>query len=162
METKTEKMPFVPHVSALMEGTKAPDFEALNQRGEMIRLHDLKGKKVVLYFYPKDSTPGCTLQACNLNKHLDELTKAGFVVIGISPDSLKSHLRFTEKFNLKFHLLLDEEKKIIKAYDVWGKKRFMGRVFEGVIRNTFVIDEEGIISKIIRDVKTTNHANQIM
>lgn len=146
----------------LKEGEKAPDFKAKDQTGKNVQLSDFKGKKVVLYFYPKDDTPGCTNQACNLRDNYTRLKKQGYVIIGVSADEEKKHLKFTKKYDLPFPLLVDTEKKIITDYDVWGEKHFMGRTFDGIVRTTFVIDENGIIEKIIRDVKTKNHAEQIL
>lgn len=143
-------------------GDKAPDFNTTNQDGAAISLKDFKGKKVVLYFYPKDNTPGCTTQACNLTDNYDLLLKRGYEVLGVSADSAKSHQKFIEKFNLPFSLLMDEDKKIINDYGVWGEKKFMGRIYDGIHRMTFVIDEEGIIADIIEKVKTKDHTAQIL
>ncbi|HSH65797.1 MAG TPA: thioredoxin-dependent thiol peroxidase [Bacteroidia bacterium] len=146
----------------LKEGEKAPDFKAKDQTGKEVQLADFKGKKVVLYFYPKDDTPGCTTQACNLRDNYTQLKKKGYVIIGVSADEEKKHIKFTKKYNLPFQLLADVDKKIITAYDVWGEKHFMGRIFDGIIRTTFLIDENGVIEKIIRDVKTKNHSEQLL
>lgn len=143
-------------------GDKAPDFNTTNQDGEAISLRDFKGKKVVLYFYPKDNTPGCTTQACNLTDNYEMLLKKGYEVLGVSADSAKSHKKFIEKFNLPFSLLMDEDKKIINDYGVWGEKKFMGRIYDGIHRMTFIIDEEGIITDIIEKVKTKDHTAQIL
>lgn len=143
-------------------GDKAPDFNTTNQDGEAISLRDFKGKKVVLYFYPKDNTPGCTTQACNLTDNYEMLLKKGYEVLGVSADSAKSHKKFIEKFNLPFSLLMDEDKKIINDYGVWGEKKFMGRIYDGIHRMTFIIDEEGIIADIIEKVKTKDHTAQIL
>lgn len=145
----------------LKEGEQAPEFKAMNQEGEIVQLADFKGKKVVLYFYPKDDTPGCTNQACNLRDNYALLKKKGYVVLGVSADEAKKHVKFIKKYNLPFQLLADVDKKIITAYDVWGEKHFMGRTFDGIVRTTFVIDENGIIEKIIKDVNTKNHTEQI-
>jgi len=139
----------------------APDFKGLNQHGNEIKLSDFKGKKVILYFYPKDDTPGCTAEACSLRDGLVELNGLNMDVVGVSADSVQSHKKFAEKYNLPFHLISDPEKDIIKAYDVWGKKQFMGKVFDGLIRTTFIIDENGNISHVIKDVNTKDHARQI-
>ncbi len=146
----------------LKEGEKAPDFKARDQTGKEIQLADFKGKKVVLYFYPKDDTPSCTNQACNLRDNYALLKKKGYVVVGVSADEEKKHVKFTKKYELPFQLLADVDKKIITAYDVWGEKQFMGRIFDGIVRTTFVIDEKGVIEKIIKDVKTKNHTEQIL
>lgn len=146
----------------LSEGEKAPEFFGNNQNGEQISLIDFKGKKVVLYFYPKDNTPGCTAQACNLSENIQDLEKRGYIVLGVSPDNEKSHLKFIDKYNLPFDLIVDETKSICKLYGVWGKKKFMGREYEGVHRTTFVINKEGNIEKIITKVDTKNHTDQIL
>ena len=146
----------------LKEGQKAPIFSAKNQNGNNISLTQFLGKKVVLYFYPKDNTPGCTAQACNLSENIDNLKKNGFIVLGVSPDSEKSHLKFTSKYNLSFDLIVDESKSICKLYGVWGPKKFMGREYDGVHRTTFLIDENGLIDKIITKVNTKNHTEQIL
>ncbi|MEC8537701.1 MAG: thioredoxin-dependent thiol peroxidase [Bacteroidota bacterium] len=146
----------------LKEGQKAPVFSAKNQNGNNISLTQFLGKKVVLYFYPKDNTPGCTAQACNLSENIDNLKKNGFIVLGVSPDSEKSHLKFISKYNLSFDLIVDESKSICKLYGVWGPKKFMGREYDGVHRTTFLIDENGLIDKIITKVNTKNHTEQIL
>ncbi len=146
----------------LKEGDPAPDFQATIETGETVSLSDYKGKKLVLFFYPKDLTPGCTAEACNLRDHYQELKNAGYELLGVSPDSEKSHQKFIEKKNLPFHLLADTDKTVANAYGVWGPKKFMGRSYEGIHRTTFIIDEEGKIEKIITKVKTKNHAEQIL
>ena len=146
----------------LKEGDKAPEFSGLNQNEETIKLSDFKGKKIILFFYPKDMTPGCTAQACNLGENYDSLIKDGFEVIGVSADSVKRHVKFTEKYSLPFNLIADEEKEIIKQYGVWGLKKFMGREYDGIHRETFIINEEGIIEKIILKVKTKTHTAQVL
>jgi thioredoxin-dependent peroxiredoxin len=145
----------------LKEGMKAPGFEGIDQNGRFIKLSDFTGKKVVLYFYPKDNTPGCTAEACNLQDNLDSFLKKGFVVIGVSPDTEKSHKGFASKYSLKFSLIADTEKKILDDYGVWGEKKLYGRSYMGVIRTTFIIDEKGIIEKIITKVDTSGHTKQI-
>jgi len=145
----------------LKEGMKAPVFEGIDQTGKVIKLSDFKGKKVVLYFYPKDDTPGCTAEACNLRDNWDSFLKKGFTVIGVSPDSEKSHKGFAEKFSLPFPLIADLSKKIVNDYGVWGEKKMYGRSYLGVIRTTFIIDEKGIIEKIINKVDTGEHTKQI-
>ncbi|MBP7850508.1 MAG: thioredoxin-dependent thiol peroxidase [Lentimicrobiaceae bacterium] len=146
----------------LTAGQPAPYFEGVDQHGQTIRLSDLQGKKLVLYFYPKDDTPGCTAQACNLRDNYQELLDVGYHVIGISPDPQKSHLKFIEKYQLPFPLIADTEKKILQDYGVWGPKKFMGRAYDGVHRTTFVVDERGVILDVIAKVDTKNHADQII
>jgi thioredoxin-dependent peroxiredoxin len=145
----------------MKEGDYAPDFTGRDQNGNAISLKDFKGKKVVLYFYPKDSTPGCTQEACNIRDNYSEFLIKGYVVIGVSADDEKSHRKFIEKFQLPFSLIADTDRSIIKVYGVWGRKKFMGREFEGIIRTTFIINEKGIVEKIISKVDTKNHASQI-
>ena len=149
-------------MNQLSVGQKAPQFSAKNQNGKLISLLDLKGKKVVLYFYPKDNTPGCTAQACNLTENIDLLKKEGYIVLGVSPDGEKSHNKFIDKYNLQFDLLVDEDKKLCNTYGVWGRKKFMGREYDGVHRTTFIIDENGIIDSIINKVETKRHSQQIL
>ena len=146
----------------LSEGDKAPDFFGNNQHGNQISLVDFQQKKVILYFYPKDNTPGCTAQACNLTENIKEFKNKGYEILGVSPDNQKSHLKFSEKYNLSFDLIVDDTKSICKLYGVWGKKKFMGREYEGVHRTTFIINEEQKIEKIITKVDTKNHTNQIL
>ncbi len=146
----------------LKEGDKAPAFEGINQDGNTIRLSDLKGKKVILYFYPKDDTPGCTAEACSLRDSHSELAERGFEVIGVSPDNEKSHIKFKSKYNLPYNLISDTEKKILKDYGAWGEKNMYGKIVEGVLRTTFIIDEEGVIEKIFTKVDTKEHARQIL
>jgi len=146
----------------LAEGMKAPDFSGKDQSGNAISLKDLQGRKVILYFYPKDNTPGCTTESCNLRDNYRELIKKGFEVIGVSADSEKSHQNFIDKYNLPFNLISDSDKEILKAYGAWGLKKLYGKVYEGILRKTFVIDEQGVILKIINKVDTKNHTNQIL
>jgi len=146
----------------LSKGVKAPSFEGINQDGKTIRLKDFNGKKVILYFYPKDDTPGCTAEACNLRDNYQSWINKGFEVIGISPDNEKSHNKFREKYNLPFNLLADPDKRILKAYGAWGTKKMYGRSYEGVLRTTYVIDEEGIIEEVLSKVDTKNHTSQIL
>lgn len=149
-------------MSKLKIGDKAPDFKGLNQNGEQVALSDYKGKKLVIYFYPKDLTPGCTAQACNLKENYDELKQKGFEILGVSADNEARHLKFIEKYELPFALLADTDHEVIKSFGVWGPKKFMGKEYEGIIRTTFVIDENGIIEHIIEKVKTKNHTEQIL
>ncbi len=146
----------------LKVGDKAPDFNLPGSDGKIYSLNDFRGKKLILYFYPKDMTPGCTTQACNLNENLSRLTKEGYTVVGISPDSVKSHQKFIEKHHLGFLLLSDENKEAVNAYGVWGPKKFMGRTYEGIHRTTFIINEDGIISGIIDKPKVKEHAEEIL
>ncbi|EAZ79081.1 thioredoxin-dependent thiol peroxidase [Algoriphagus machipongonensis] len=143
-------------------GQMAPDFEAKIESGETIKLSDYRGKKVVLYFYPKDNTPGCTAQACNLRDNYEALQKAGYVVLGISSDAEKSHQKFIEKQSLPFSLIADPEKKVHELYGTWVEKSMYGRKYMGTARTTFVIDEEGKIAEIISKVKTKEHTAQIL
>lgn len=145
----------------LKEGQKAPDFEGTDQDGRKVKLSGFRGKKVILYFYPKDNTPGCTNEACNLRDNYKDLQKKGFTVIGVSPDSEKSHKGFTEKYSLPFPLIADTDKKILGLYGAYGEKKMYGKTVTGVLRSTFIIDEQGKIEKIISKVDTAAHAEQI-
>ncbi|MCH7409852.1 thioredoxin-dependent thiol peroxidase [Belliella sp. DSM 111904] len=147
---------------SLEEGNVAPDFESIDQDGNPIKLSDFKGKKVILYFYPKDNTPGCTAQACDLRDNYEALQKAGYVVLGISSDSAKSHQKFIEKQSLPFTLIADEDKSVHEAYGTWVEKSMYGRKYMGTARTTFVIDEDGKIEEIIDKVKTKEHTKQIL
>lgn len=146
----------------LQVGDTAPNFEVADQEGKLIRLSDFRGKKVVLYFYPKDNTPGCTAQACNLRDNYELLQKQGFVVLGVSSDGEKSHQKFITKFQLPFSLLADTEQKVATAYGVWVEKSMYGRTYMGTARTTFVIDEQGQITEIISKVDTKNHVAQLI
>jgi len=145
----------------LKEGMKAPTFEGIDQNGNVIKLKDYTGKKVVLYFYPKDDTPTCTVQACNLRDNYKELLKENYLVLGVSPDTSKSHKKFAKKFSLPFPLIADPDKKIINEYKVWGEKTLFGRDYMGVLRTTFVIDGKGRIERIISKVESSDHTRQI-
>ncbi len=149
-------------MAVLKEGSKAPAFKAPDQNGNMVSLSDFKGKKLILYFYPKDDTPGCTSQACNLKDNYTDLIKKGFQVVGVSVDSVKSHKKFEEKYELPFPLISDEEKKIVDKYNLWGEKKFMGRTYMGTTRTTFLIDETGVIRKIIAKPDTKNHTEEVL
>lgn len=149
-------------MAVLKEGSKAPAFKAPDQNGNMVSLSDFKGKKVILYFYPKDDTPGCTAQACNLKDNYKTLIDKGFQVVGVSVDSVKSHKKFEEKYELPFPLIADEEKKIVDKYNLWGEKKFMGRTYMGTTRTTFLIDEQGVIRKIIAKPDTKNHTAEVL
>ncbi|HYG37160.1 MAG TPA: thioredoxin-dependent thiol peroxidase [Cytophagales bacterium] len=147
---------------ALNIGDKAPDFQGKDQDGNSIKLSDFKGRKVVLYFYPKDDTPGCTAQACNLRDNDAALKKAGYQVIGVSSDPEKAHKKFIEKYGLPFPLVADTDKSINEAYGVWVEKSMYGRKYMGTARTTFIIDENGVITDIISKVDTKEHTSQIL
>lgn len=146
----------------LKEGDKAPAFTAKDQDGNKVSLKDFTGKKVVLYFYPEDNTPTCTVQACNLRDNMGILNQHGFTVLGVSPDDENSHKKFIEKQSLPFTLLADPEHKIIEKYGVWGEKNMYGKKYMGLLRTTFIIDENGIIKKIFRKPKSKEHAQEIL
>jgi peroxiredoxin Q/BCP len=146
----------------LVEGIAAPSFSGINQNRETISLAGFKGKKLILYFYPKDDTPGCTAEACNLNDNYEFWLSKGYEVVGISPDGEASHAKFVKKYGLKFNLIADTAKEILKAYGVWGEKVNYGKTYMGVIRTTFVINEQGVIEKIFKKVDTKEHTNQII
>ena len=149
-------------MTTLKSGDKAPVFKGKDQNGQAISLSDFKGKKLILYFYPKDNTPGCTAQACNLRDNYEELLKKGYAVIGVSADNEASHQKFIGKHNLPFPLIADTNKEILKSYEVWGPKKFMGRTYDGIHRTTFVIDENGTIEDVVEKVNTKNHTSQII
>lgn len=146
----------------LKTGDKAPEFEAKDQNGNPVKLSDYRGKKVVLYFYPKDDTPGCTAEACNFRDNYSELQSKGYEIIGVSADDEKKHQKFINKHDLPFTLIADTDKEVINAFGVWGKKKFMGREYDGIHRETFVIDEEGKIEQVIEKVKTKDATAQIL
>ena len=148
-------------MNALKEGDSAPDFSGTDQNGNPIKLNDFSGKKLILYFYPKDDTPGCTKEACNLRDNYNELKNNDFEVIGVSADNSAKHLKFIDKYDLPFSLIADTEKSVINAYQCWGLKKFMGREYEGILRKTFVIENNTIV-KIFEKVKTADHFQQIM
>lgn len=145
----------------LREGDKAPAFRGKDQNGNEIALDQFKGKKLVLYFYPKDDTPGCTAEACNIRDNYQDFLAKGYAVLGVSADNEISHQKFISKYNLPFPLIADPDKKIIKAYGAWGEKSRYGKTYMGIIRKTFVISEEGFVEKIIEKVKTKDHSRQI-
>ncbi len=149
-------------MSKFAAGDKAPMFEGVNQEGKKISLNDFKGKKLILYFYPKDDTPGCTAESCNLNENYEMWLKKGYEVVGVSPDSEKSHLKFIGKFGLKFNLIADIEHEILEAYGAWGEKSMYGKSYMGVLRTTYIIDENGIIKGVFEKVDTKNHTSQII
>lgn len=146
----------------LKTGEEAPLFSGLDQNGEKVSLNDYKGKKLVLYFYPKDNTPGCTAQACNLRDNESILTEKGISVIGVSADSVPSHSKFSEKYALNFPIIADTDKVILNQYGVWGEKKFMGKTYDGIHRTTFIIDEEQKILAIIKKPNTKNHTEEIL
>jgi peroxiredoxin Q/BCP len=146
----------------LKKGDKAPYFKGVDQNNNEISLDDFKGRKLILYFYPKDNTPGCTAEACDLRDNYNLWLEKGYSVVGVSPDIIKSHQKFAEKYNLPFPLISDPDKEILKAYGVWGLKKNYGREYEGVFRTTFIIDEEGIITDVFKKVKTKEHTKQIL
>ena len=149
-------------MSKFVAGDKAPLFEGVNQNGKKISLNDFKGKKLILYFYPKDNTPGCTAESCNLNENYEMWLKKGYDVVGVSPDDEKSHVKFIDKFGLKFNLIADTNHEILEAYGAWGEKSMYGKNYMGVLRTTYVINESGIIDAVFEKVDTKNHTNQII
>ncbi len=146
----------------LSVGDPAPEINSVNQNGEPVKLSDYQGKKIVLYFYPKDNTPGCTAESCNLRDNYEKLQKQGYVVLGVSSDSEKSHQKFIDKHDLPFDLIADTDKSVHEAFGTWALKKFMGREYMGTVRTTFVIDEDGKIAEIIEKVKTKDHTAQIL
>ena len=149
-------------MTALKAGDKAPDFKSTNQNGNTVNLSDFTGKKLVLFFYPKASTPGCTLEACNLSDNYSRFKAAGYAILGVSADSAKRQLNFKNKYGFPYDLLADEDKSVIEAYGVWGPKKFMGREYDGIHRTTFLIDENCKVERVISKVKTIYHAAQIL
>jgi peroxiredoxin Q/BCP len=149
-------------MSKIKIGDKAPDFKGIDQNGKIIASKDLKGKKVILYFYPKDDTPGCTAESCNLRDNYQALLKIGYAVLGVSADNEKSHKKFADKYELPFPLIADTEKEILESYDAWGEKSMYGKKYMGIIRKTYVIDEKGNIERIFDKVDTKNHTEQIL
>ncbi|MDA7694427.1 thioredoxin-dependent thiol peroxidase [Flavobacteriaceae bacterium] len=146
----------------LQVGESVPHFSVVDDRGNMQSLSDYTGQKVVVFFYPKANTPGCTAEACDLRDHYKELQDAGYALLGVSADSVKKQRNFSEKFDFPFPLLADENKEVINAFGVWGPKKFMGKEYDGIHRKTFIIDEEGTVSRVIDKVKTKEHASQIL
>ena len=149
-------------MTTLQAGDTAPDFSGTTETGATVSLGDFAGKKLVLFFYPKDDTPGCTAAACSLRDHYQELKDAGFALLGVSPDPAKKHQKFIDKYEFPFSLLADESHEVMNAYGVWGRKKFMGREYDGVIRTTFVIDEQGKIMHVFNKVKTKEHGKQVL
>ena len=144
------------------EGAPAPDFELTSDSGDVVKLSSLRGKQVVLYFYPKDDTPGCTTQACGIRDAYGEFERAGAVVLGVSPDNEKSHVKFKKKFELPFTLLADTDHAVSEAYGVWGEKSYMGKHYMGIDRSTFVIGSDGNVKKVMRKVKPATHADDVL
>ena len=149
-------------ITTLEKGDKAPDFSGYVEEDKKVQLSDFAGQKLILFFYPKDDTPGCTKEACNLRDNYKDLKEKGFQLLGVSPDKLAKHAKFKEKYDLPFPLLADPELETIKAYGVWGLKKFMGREYDGLHRTTFIIDENGNIEAVIKKVKTKDHTAQIL
>lgn len=149
-------------MTTLKKGDKAPNFSGFDQDNKLHQLEDYKGKKLVVFFYPKANTPGCTAEACDLRDNFERFQANNYALLGVSADSGKAQLKFKEKFNFPFPLIADEEKTVIQAFGVWGPKKFMGREYDGIHRTTFVIDEAGFIEEVITDVKTKAHASQIL
>ena len=147
---------------ALQEGDKAPNFKGKDQNGNTVQLSDFKGKKLILFIYPEDDTPNCTATACNLRDNYRELLKRGFAIVGVSANDQRSHQRFADKYNLPFPLIADTNRKVLEAYDAWGEKNMYGKIIVGIIRKTYVIDEQGRIQKIFKRVKADQHTNQIL
>ena len=149
-------------MTALKVGDKAPNFTSKDQNGNVISLNDYKGKKLVLFFYPKASTPGCTIEACDLRDNYERFQSLGYDILGVSADSEKRQTNFRNKYKFPYPLLADEDKTVINAFEVWGSKKFMGRTYDGIHRTTFIIDENGMIEDVILKVKTKAHTNQIL
>lgn len=154
--------PFTAHQTSLVAGLRAPYFEGRDQNGNLVSSEALKGKTIILYFYPKDDTPGCTAQACSLRDEYQHLSNKNYAVVGVSADSESSHAKFADKYHLPFPLIADTDMHIIKAYDVWGAKQLMGKRYDGIVRTTFVINAEGVITEVINKVNTDQHAQQIL
>lgn len=149
-------------MKTLQVGDKVPQFTVMDQDGNAVSNTDFAGKKWVVFFYPKADTPGCTAEACNLRDHYQELQDAGYALLGVSADSQKKQANFRKKYQFPFPLLADEDRVVIEGFGVWGPKKFMGREYDGIYRTTFVIDEQGVVSRVIDKVKTDNHAAQIL
>ncbi|WP_290696190.1 thioredoxin-dependent thiol peroxidase [Lacinutrix sp.] len=149
-------------MNTLKQGDKVPDFTVNNQDGNTVSLSDFKGKKLVVFFYPKASTPGCTAEACNLTDNYKTLQDKGYQILGVSADSEKRQTNFKTKYSFPFDLLADEDKTVINAFGVWGEKKFMGKTYDGIHRKTFLVDENGVVAHVIDKVKTKDHAAQIL
>jgi peroxiredoxin Q/BCP len=156
-----DRMPKAPPIS-LQPGDPAPDFQAVDTDGSPITLSQFRGKKVILYFYPKDDTPGCTKEACGFRDHFAEVTSRGAIVLGVSTDSSRSHRKFSDKFSLNFPLIADEDRTVVQAYGVWGPKSFMGRTYDGTHRVTFLIDGQGRVERVWTTVKPETHAAEVL
>ncbi|HMO31575.1 MAG TPA: thioredoxin-dependent thiol peroxidase [Lacibacter sp.] len=161
-KSAAKKEPFRNHITRLKAGDKAPAFKGVDQDGKLINATAFKGRKLVLYFYPQDLTPTCTVQACNLRDHFTALQQKGIEVIGVSEDDAAKHKKFETKHQLPFRLLADTDHAAIKAYDVWGAKQFMGKIYDGLLRTTFLINEKGVIDHVITKPDTKNHAQEIL
>ena len=146
----------------LKSDDKAPEFNSVDQNGKQIKLSDYKGKKLILYFYPKDNTPGCTAEACSLRDGYEQLGNLGYEVVGVSPDSEKSHQNFIKKYNLPFRLIADTDQKVANLFGVWGEKKMYGKSYMGILRTTFIIDEKGTVAHVISKVDTGEHVAQIL
>ena len=146
----------------ISSGIPAPEFEMFDDTNTLRKLSDFRGRNVILYFYPKDDTPGCTKEACNFRDDYSSYEKAGIVILGVSPDDVASHVKFKKKFQLQFPLLADDEHKVCNAYGVWGPKKFMGKEYEGVLRTTFLIDGEGMIKKVYENVRPAEHSTELL
>ncbi len=146
----------------ISSGIPAPEFEMFDDTNTLRKLSDFRGRNVVLYFYPKDNTPGCTKEACNFRDDYSAYEKAGIVILGVSPDDVASHVKFKKKFQLQFPLLADDEHKVCNAYGVWGPKKFMGKEYEGVLRTTFLIDGEGMIKEVYENVRPAEHSTELL
>ena len=149
-------------MNTLKQGDKVPDFSAKDEQGNIVSLNDFKGKKLIVFFYPKANTPGCTTEACNLRDNYEILKEQGYELLGVSADSSKQQMNFKDKYDFPFSLLADEDKTVINAFGVWGPKKFMGKEYDGIHRMTFIIDENGMVQRVIDNVKTKDHASQIL
>lgn len=149
-------------MNTLKQGDQVPNFSSKDEQENIVALSDFKGKKLIVFFYPKANTPGCTAEACNLRDHYKELKKQGYELLGVSADTSKQQLKFKDKYEFPFTLLADEDKSVIEAFGVWGPKKFMGRTYDGIHRMTFIIDEAGVVERVITKVKTKDHAAQIL
>ena len=149
-------------MKTLKQGDQVPNFSAKDEQGHLVSLEDFKGKKLIVFFYPKANTLGCTAEACNLRDHYKVLQEQGYELLGVSADTSKQQLKFKDKYEFPFRLLADEDKAVINAFGVWGPKKFMGRIYDGIHRKTFIIDEDGVVERVIDKVKTKDHAAQIL
>lgn len=149
-------------MKTLKQGDQVPNFSAKDEQGQLVSLEDFKGKKLIVFFYPKANTPGCTAEACNLRDHYKVLQDQGYELLGVSADTSKQQLKFKDKYEFPFRLLADEDKAVINAFGVWGPKKFMGKTYDGIHRTTFIIDEQGVVERVIDKVKTKDHTAQIL